>query len=267
MKNNADECRRQELKSKFCEKYKSKLLPILLPLEAERKRTLRKAIFLAISFFGLAFVFFCLMIALKSRYNIDDQIAGFGTLALIVVGFALFEFESIKFTRNLKDRIMPIICSVFGKLKWLKNPHNTIYEPFFLESAFVKPYDRSSFDDVFKGEYKDVKYQIIEGEFRKVVRRGKRRYEEILFDGVILKVDMNKDFTSHTIIQADTFMHISPSLKLKHTELEDVVFEKKFDVFTNDEIDARYLITTSFMQRLNDVSIAFGASIFKCIFY
>ena len=55
--------------------------------------------------------------------------------------------------------------------------------------------------------------------------------------------------------------------RLKHTTLEDVVFEKKFDVFTDDEVEARYLLTTTFMERLTNIKTAFNAKNISCAFY
>ena len=55
--------------------------------------------------------------------------------------------------------------------------------------------------------------------------------------------------------------------KLKRTKLEDVEFEKRFNVFTDDEVEARYLITPSFMERLNEMKVAFKANTVSCAFY
>ena len=55
-------------------------------------------------------------------------------------------------------------------------------------------------------------------------------------------------------------------IALKHTELEDVDFEKKYNVKTTDEIEARYLLTPSFMERLKNIQIAFRTNNIKCAF-
>ena len=78
---------------------------------------------------------------------------------------------------------------------------------------------------------------------------------------------MNKNFTGHTVIKPNSLMHITPSKALRHTELEDIQFEKKFDVFTVDEVEARYLITPSFMERLNEMKVAFTTDKVSCAFY
>jgi len=47
---------------------------------------------------------------------------------------------------------------------------------------------------------------------------------------VIIILDLNKTNKFHTLITQDKFFHNSPIKNLFHTELEDVEFEKKFDV-------------------------------------
>lgn len=54
---------------------------------------------------------------------------------------------------------------------------------------------------------------------------------------------------------------------LKEVKLEDPVFCKKYNVYSSDQIEARYLVTTAFMERFNKVRTAFGAKNIKCSFY
>ena len=49
--------------------------------------------------------------------------------------------------------------------------------------------------------------------------------------------------------------------------LEDPVFNKKYDVYAEDQVEARYLITTSFMERLNNLKTAFETIKLKCSFF
>lgn len=49
--------------------------------------------------------------------------------------------------------------------------------------------------------------------------------------------------------------------------LEDPVFNKKYTAYSNDEIEGRYLLTTGFMERYNNVRTAFGVNNIKCSFY
>lgn len=52
----------------------------------------------------------------------------------------------------------------------------------------------------------------------------------------------------------------------KEIKLEDPRFMKKYKAFSSDEVEGRYLLTTAFMERLNNVRTAFGVSNLKCSF-
>ena len=54
---------------------------------------------------------------------------------------------------------------------------------------------------------------------------------------------------------------------LNKVTLEDPEFNKRFDVYSSDQIEARYLITPSFMERLNNLTTAFGTKKVKCSFF
>ncbi len=55
--------------------------------------------------------------------------------------------------------------------------------------------------------------------------------------------------------------------KLNEIKLEDVEFNKHYKAFSSDEVEGRYLITTSFMERFKNLQTAFGAGKAKCSFY
>lgn len=55
--------------------------------------------------------------------------------------------------------------------------------------------------------------------------------------------------------------------KLTPIKLEDPLFAKKFNAYSSDEIEGRYLITTAFMERFINLNTAFGAKHAKCSFY
>lgn len=56
-------------------------------------------------------------------------------------------------------------------------------------------------------------------------------------------------------------------MKLQKVKLEDLTFDKKYNVYSEDQIEARYLITTAFMERLKNFQTAFGTKNIKCSFF
>lgn len=54
---------------------------------------------------------------------------------------------------------------------------------------------------------------------------------------------------------------------LDEVKLEDPVFNKRFNVYSSDQVEARYLVTPAFMKRFYDLKVAFKSKNIKCSFY
>ena len=54
---------------------------------------------------------------------------------------------------------------------------------------------------------------------------------------------------------------------MKDIKLEDPKFNKIFQVYSDDQIEARYVLSVSFMERLKELSEAFGSKVIQCCFY
>lgn len=55
--------------------------------------------------------------------------------------------------------------------------------------------------------------------------------------------------------------------RLDEVKLEDPKFCKKFNAYSSDQVEARYLLTTAFIERFQNLNTAFGAKKAKCSFY
>ena len=97
-------------------------------------------------------------------------------------------------------------------------------------------------DDIIKGEYKNLPFTLIDYDY--AYERGKKGRS----CGLLIATKINKTFTGDTFI-CDSY-HLSSFWSCKQTFLEDVEFNNLFNVFTNNEIDTRYLLTPTFVERL-----------------
>ena len=107
----------------------------------------------------------------------------------------------------------------------------------------------------------------------RLIRGAHSKIKKAVFNGVIAKISVNKKFSSKTVIRADkgSFGDWVSGRKLPENQevvrLEDPKFDKLFNVYSNDQIEARYLLTTTFMERLIEVEKAFGSQKIECCFY
>lgn len=181
------------------------------------------------------------------------------------------------FQKEFKNCIIKLVCNCFPKLSYstyireeilnyngdkigikyylpqddliLKKIEDAVIIPDLSAEDNIRFYTRPN--DYFYGIYKGISFDISEIKVCDDVKT--------FFKGMVIRFNINKKIKGHTIIYPDSLMHISPSKNLHHTILEDVEFEKKFDVYTNDDVEARYLITTTFMDRLNNIKMSFDA--------
>lgn len=110
-------------------------------------------------------------------------------------------------------------------------------------------------DDAFYGSYKGTNIKINE--------IGINKKGRFLFQGLVITCDMNKKITGHTIIVGNTTYRTD----LKRIHMESADFEKSFNVFSTDHIEARYLITPSFMERFQELSKVFKTKRISAAFY
>lgn len=244
-----------QMRKEFQELFFKKISPGLSKYESERLRQFgyTRAVKIA------ALIIILVLVFLTKQIDI-----GLILFICCIAGAVCFGLKK-KFENEIKQKIMPYVCKCLGDLKW--KYAQCSFEQLLCKSGIIDRYNRVSYDDSFTGIYKDINYEICETSFYYKTGTGKNSSTRTVFKGVMIKLDMNKSFTGNTVIRPDTLKHASPAANLKHTTLEDVVFEKKFDVFTDDEVEARYLITPSFMERLNNMKTAFSADRVSCAFY
>lgn len=246
-----------QIRNEFFKTFTNKIVPIVQQYEKERKITLTITLVIAIPLVILALGL--IYITFTQSFS-DDMIKL--DIFCCTLPFLVYHFFKKDFENKIKSRVMPKVCKCYNNLTWNEGGYQN-NSTLFSASNLVYNFDKEVYDDVFIGKHKNVKFDIVETKLTK--RSGREKVT--VFKGVIIVLDMNKNFKGNTIIRPDTILHKSPFANLHHTTLEDVVFEKKFDVYTDDEVEARYLITTAFMERLNNIKVAFEANNISCAFY
>ncbi|MDL2255674.1 DUF3137 domain-containing protein [Parabacteroides sp. OttesenSCG-928-G06] len=114
---------------------------------------------------------------------------------------------------------------------------------------FSRP-DRYKSEDLISGTIDKTSFYFSEAhaERREQRSNGKttRTVWVTLFKGFLFIADFNKHFEGQTIVTRDTLI----KLRGGRVKLENPAFEKKFDVYATDQVEARYILTPSLMERL-----------------
>ena len=138
--------------------------------------------------------------------------------------------------------------------------------------GLLPSYDRSSFEDRLTGVHEGVDFEFFEctlKERRTSHSNGKTRTHYVtVFDGQCLRMGFHKRFFGETLVTRDAglFNMFGGRRGMDRARLEDPEFEKAFEVYTTDQVEARFLLTPDFMQTLVDLEKTLRGKKLRCAF-
>ena len=194
-----------------------------------------------------------------------------------VVCIAMYSTKSSSFANYYRSRYKQ---DVFARVTSALAPGMTYHPQHFiaendytgcgLQSSRI---DRYSGQDYFEGHVGGTHLIFSEihaerEESRKDSKGNRRTYWVTVFKGIFLMADFPKHFQGQVIIEPDvaeaTFGWLGRKLQGMSSDLvrlENPEFEKAFKVRATDQVEARYLLTPSFQDRLLELRKFWGGKI------
>ena len=198
-----------------------------------------------------------------------DKVAG---LTFLVMGaiYAWVTAPKRQYAKAYKYEILPGIAKLFGDFVYdmAGKIDMTLMQP----SQIVPSHHKYHSEDYFRGEYKGVDIEFSEIKLTETHGSGKNRRTVIKFKGLaVLLGTKHKRFYGHTIIDQNRTA-VGQWFKQKTGALEradmvDPEFEKIFDAYTNDQVEARYLIDPLMIERLKGVYAEYEGEKMAAAFY
>lgn len=207
---------------------------------------------------------------LKIQTGSDDEFVGVTFLALFVL-YRWVTAPKRQYAKAYKKDILPDIADLFGPFTYKADGKIRMGE--MKPSKIVPHHHNYKSEDYFTGNYKGIDIQFCEMKLTKQVRSGKRTRTVTVFKGLsILLKPNNKKFYGHTILDKDMGRKISKwfkekGTKLKQADLVDPEFEKVFDVYTDDQVEARYLIDPNMMEDIKSLYHEYNGEKMAAAFY
>lgn len=259
------------LKQKFDAYYNDTLKPILQKNDAVR----HKYVLMFLILLAMSVVLYPLII----RYIISEMLVMQDTSgAGVILGLSGFLIMILcgpmyMYKCKAKSMIMPDFANFFGDFEYTYE--QAIDNSVLQKSQLFKPFMHNFGDDFFSGVYDNVHITIAEEELSESKlnpnnnggwisarnrygrtfgrnRTDENRTYKTVFKGICVLLEMNKNFAGQTVVLQDRgILNAFYRVKgLERVRLEDSKFEKIFEVFSHDQIEARYLLTTAFMERM-----------------
>lgn len=248
--------------------YENQLKPQLLIFENQRKKILNSLI--PVSIGGLVLIILLLGVLLNFEISPLWQIVFFVGIIVILVGIGIYYYLLVSpYKNNFKKTVVGHIVSFIDE-NLLYRPEGKISQSEFEASRladYLHSVDRWHGEDYVNGLLGKtaVKFSEVHAEYRTTHtdRNGHTRTSyHTIFKGLFFIFDFNKDFEGFTVVLPDYaerhFGGFGKMLQSWHSKivpgelvkLADVEFEREFAVYSDNQITARYVLSTSLMRRL-----------------
>lgn len=259
-----------ETQNRFNQYYTEKVLPILQSVEKTRKRYFYTFMLIIIALVvWIGFIATNIQDAIKGA----AQAGGNGFYGLIgCIAILLLCWPMLSYYRRSKESMLPILAGFFGEFSYLYNPELPLN--LMDESMLFRDKGVMRGEDCFSGTYQSVAVQIMEYHRFKQEKRYNEEYqrrEKVYVSkdrGLIFYAEMNKSFEGKTLVVKDKgwLNIITKYQNLQRVGLESPEFEKKFEVYSDNQIEARYILTPvmlEYMEKLQDTFSKIEFSFFR----
>lgn len=253
--------------------YESELLDDLNELEQQRLAVVKKVVTTMV-IVGAVAVGILLLLLPTIRHSPMIILFPLVIGGIIITG--CIKYFSRGYVSDFKHRVIEaIICFIDDALEY--RPTDCISQGTYLSSEiFTHKPDRYQGDDFVSGKIDKTAIQFCElhSEYKTESRDSKGRKQthwHTIFKGLFFLGDFNKHFAGTTVVLPDTaerlFGRLGQSLQKWNPgrgdliKLEDPEFEKEFVVYGDDQIEARYILSTSLMSRIVDFKRKTGRKI------
>ena len=264
--------------------YKVLFKPLKI-LENKRKELRHRIILLGVLFTIGSLVLYSLIFSLS---NTNFNIIIYFVFGYIAIGAYAYKILIKDYTKEFKEKIIgPLIVELDSNLNYMPNRH--IPQRYFQSSKiFNSRIDRFTGNDFVEGKIDGVhiKFSDIHAEKKSRTSNNNDSWST-LFQGLFIVGDFHKHFKGTTVILPDTAQSIFGDLiggwlqnnnasREELVKMDNTEFEKAFVVYSNDQIEARYILSHTLMEKLltfkkrskHDVYISFvGSSIYMAIAY
>ena len=194
------------------------------------------------------------------------------TIALATASFCWYAINAehiAAYKARFKAEVMPRLLKITDPNRTYRADDGIGQSEFTTSGLYLREIDRYNCEDYFTGKIGATAFRFSEvnAEYKIPLNDGDGlNYDtwHTIFKGLFFVADFNKHFQGKTYVLPDNieglggigrwFQEMGGKMESRDGELiklEDPEFEQIFAVYTTDPVEARYILSTSLMQRLS----------------
>ena len=236
--------------------YDETLVPYLRNKEEERTKAIMNA--------GIvAFVGVVIGAAVWAMFGIAELGGVIGVVGFVIAGGIISKARSnisdglfARIIENLGFRYQhkisrPEFCSDFRRLKLIKN------------------FNKEHWEDLIAGQRSGVDFSMCEAKLQHESGSGKNRKVTTIFFGQFFVIDYHKEFLGETVVKRDAGLlnrFGKPSANFQRVGIASPKFEKIFEAWSTDQVEARDLLDPIVLERFEALDDLFDGAKIRAAF-
>lgn len=238
--------------------YDNELFSTIEEFEQRRKKIRFKILFIIFIIVWNSFtIYFFFILPNDKELNL---LSFFIATTIILSGFIYRYFKKDYVFDFKKKVIKPLIDKLDEKLSYSSNLH--ISKSVFNRSMLFKFPDKFRGNDLIIGKIDgvDLEFSDVHAQKKYKNSKGRTKYSTI-FQGLFIVAMFNKKFNGSTVVLPDmaqnsfgellgSWLQSNNPNREQLVKLDNPEFEKRFVVYSNDQIEARYILTPTLMEKI-----------------
>lgn len=231
--------------------FQTEINPYLETNEIHRRRAIRK-------FVGMLGIIFLVVGFFLTPFGGGDiQLAFFA----IIAGGGLAGWILKRASSDISHGLFRLISSYFG-FTYRKVLPEPPYFNAFRELKILPPYDLAEFEDEICGVYEETAFTLCEVHLKREAG-SKSRTRETVFHGQLLVIDYQTKFNGETVLVRDAGIlnrFGRPGKKFQRVGLASSDFEKTFEAWSTDQVEARTVLDPIVLERFLELERLFSGA-------
>lgn len=193
-------------------------------------------------------------------------------------GFGWSEWAKRPVTRRIKTEINGAIARALGLSYSIAVADEAAFA-LARQFEMLPSFDKAVLEDAWWGDLGGRPFRLHEAKLTETRGSGKSRRTVTVFQGVIMSIGFARAFSGTTLIERDgkhdgllgLFGREKDAVsingkRLTRTSAVDPAFDERFDLWTDDPVEAHRLVHPEYVERLVSLETAFGAAKLRALF-
>lgn len=216
---------------------------------------------------GLILIAFAVICGAIANFAPDGDTKIKGSLFMGLIGFAIATWRVNRTRTDIAGGLLQLVCARLG-FSYVQKSGRPDYAAGFDRLKLFPGYNREHWEDEVRGQRGGADFVFCEAHL-KYKSSGKNSSTRTVFHGQLLVIDYHKAFLGETVVRRDAGVFNGfgkPGPAFQRVGLVSSEFEKIFEAWSTDQVEARDLLDPLVLERFQELERLFDGGKLRAAF-